>query len=178
MSNWDLNQFYPFNQADKTALPIVTTLLKAYTVTAGCLETLGKRLEQKLEFGFFTSGTEIIKEGESGRDIFLLCSGSMDVLVNNQVVVQMEAPKLVGKKQLFLRTPNGQQQLELQLKHKHWLLKFQWTLLFAILTTGTSLISSSLRKEVFFRIFFKVFRNAYLNMFFYRKFFGKKPVQL
>lgn len=101
MSNWDLNQFYPFNQADKTALPIVTTLLKAYTVTAGCLETLGKRLEQKLEFGFFTSGTEIIKEGESGRDIFLLCSGSMDVLVNNQVVVQMEAPKLVGEKAII-----------------------------------------------------------------------------
>jgi len=73
-------------------------LLKAYPLTNGCLETLGTQLQEKLEFGFFDVGRDIIREGESGLDIFLLCSGKIDVLVNNQVVVQMESPSLVGEK--------------------------------------------------------------------------------
>ncbi|MBU2645907.1 hypothetical protein KKI24_14455 [bacterium] len=59
---------------------------------------LGKKLLERLMFGFIDIGTDIIQQGQSGRDIFLLCSGQIDVLVDNQVVVVMPSPTLVGDK--------------------------------------------------------------------------------
>lgn len=95
---WESNQYYSLKEADPMCLKIVVSLLKAYPLTKGCLDALGVQLQEKLEFGFFNIGKDIITEGKSGRDIFLLCTGKMDVLVNNQIVVKMESPSLVGEK--------------------------------------------------------------------------------
>ncbi|MBT4290730.1 MAG: cyclic nucleotide-binding domain-containing protein [Deltaproteobacteria bacterium] len=95
---WESNHYYSLKEADPMCLQIVISLLKAYPLTKGCLDTLGIKLQEKLAFGFFNIGKDIITEGDSGRDIFLLCTGKMDVIVNNQVVVKMESPSLVGEK--------------------------------------------------------------------------------
>ena len=95
---WKPNQYYSFYEADPVCLQIATNLLHAYPLAKGCLDTLGEKLQDQLKFGFFEKGFDIIKEGESGRDTFLLCTGLIDVLVNDQVVVKMEPPTLVGEK--------------------------------------------------------------------------------
>ena len=95
---WKPNRYYSINEADSSCLQIVTNLLHSYPLTKGCLDTLGERLQNKLAFGFFDKGFDIIKEGESGRDIFLICTGPSEVLVDGQVVVKMEPPTLVGEK--------------------------------------------------------------------------------
>ena len=95
---WDLNRYYPFKAANKQCLQLATTLLNTYSLTRGCLSTLGTKLQSQLEFGFFSANKDIIQQGESGRDVFLLCTGSIDVLVDDQVVVEIDAPTLVGDK--------------------------------------------------------------------------------
>ena len=95
---WDINQYYPFKASNKQCLQLVTTLLNSYSLTRGCLSTLGTKLQSQLEFGFFSAEKDIILQGESGRDVFLLCTGSIDVLVDGQVVVEMDSPTLVGDK--------------------------------------------------------------------------------
>ncbi|MGK5091810.1 cyclic nucleotide-binding domain-containing protein [Deltaproteobacteria bacterium TL4] len=98
--NWNKNQYYSFLQAEKSASAYATTLLQAYPLTRSCLEILGDKLINQLEFGFFSDSYEIIRQGEPGRDMFLLCEGKADVLVNGRVVVQMEGPTLLGDKAL------------------------------------------------------------------------------
>ncbi len=95
---WETNKYYPLYQAKPDATVITTSLLHAYPLTGACLETLGQNLINRIEFGFFTEGTDIIRQGESGKDLFLLCHGLVDVLVNGQVVVKMDAPTLLGDK--------------------------------------------------------------------------------
>ncbi|MGK5093605.1 cyclic nucleotide-binding domain-containing protein [Deltaproteobacteria bacterium TL4] len=97
---WSDNQYYPLSEADKSAIQCTTALLQAYPLTRACLESLGTRLLNNLEFGFFTEGQRIIAQGEKGKDMFLLCQGKVDVIVNRQVVVQMEGPRLLGDKAL------------------------------------------------------------------------------
>ena len=101
MSEWTPNKYYLVSETNRECIKIVTNLLRAYSLTRGCLDTLGEQLQSKLEFVFFSEGEEFITQGESGRDIFMLCTGRMDVLVNNQVVVQMSAPTLVGEKSII-----------------------------------------------------------------------------
>jgi CRP-like cAMP-binding protein len=98
MSIWESNQYYLLKKTDKKTIQTSNDLLNSYPLTRGCLETLGQDLKDQLEFGFFEKETDIIIQGESGRDIFLLCSGTIDVLVGGQVVVQMKSPSLVGDK--------------------------------------------------------------------------------
>ncbi|NQU65280.1 MAG: hypothetical protein HQ517_13495 [SAR324 cluster bacterium] len=62
------------------------------------MKILGKKLADQLAFGFFEVGFDIIMQGESGRDVFLLCSGQIEVLVENQIVVKLPSPTLVGDK--------------------------------------------------------------------------------
>ena len=101
MSDWIQNHYYPVSETNRECIKIVTNLLRAYSLTRGCLDTLGEQLQSKLEFVFFSGGEEFITQGESGRDIFMLCTGVIDVLVNDQVVVQMNAPTLVGEKSII-----------------------------------------------------------------------------
>lgn len=106
MTQWGKNQYYSFNQTNAGCIRIATSLLNSYSLTRGCLETLGNKLLNQLEFGFFEQGFDIITQNESGRDIFFLCSGLIDVLVNDLVVVQMTSPTLVGDKGIV--SPNSQ----------------------------------------------------------------------
>lgn len=98
MKQWAPNQLYSFSETNKSCLQLGISLLDSYSLTRGCLKMLGKKLQDQLRFGFFDVGFDIILQGESGRDIFLLCSGQIDVLVDNQVVVNMPSPALVGDK--------------------------------------------------------------------------------
>jgi len=98
MTQWETNQYYSFNDTNAGCVRIATSLLNSYSLTRGCLDTLGNKLLNQLEFGFFEQGFDIITQNESGRDIFFLCSGLIDVLVNDLIVVQMTSPTLVGDK--------------------------------------------------------------------------------
>ena len=98
MPQWDSDKYFSFKDANKECIQIAADLLNSYPLTRGCLETLGQELKDQLQFGFFNKDYDIIVQGESGRDIFLLCTGTMDVLVAGQVVVQMKSPTLVGDK--------------------------------------------------------------------------------
>lgn len=95
---WQVNKYYPLPQAKDEALAVASSLLHGYPLTRACLEILGEELLNKLEFGFFETGFEIIHQGESGKDLFLLCRGVVDVIFNGQVVVDMEGPTLLGDK--------------------------------------------------------------------------------
>ena len=75
------NQYFFFKETNNSCNQIATNLLNSYSLTRGCLKTLGKALQEQLEYGFFDEAIEIIVQGESGRDVFLLCSGTIDVLV-------------------------------------------------------------------------------------------------
>lgn len=98
MTQWQPNQPYSLSETNDACIQLSTGLLESYSLTRGCLKMLGKKLQDQLMFGFFDVGFDIILQGESGRDIYLLCSGEIDVLVDNQVVVQMPSPTLVGDK--------------------------------------------------------------------------------
>lgn len=98
MPQWEANSYFSFKDTNPECIQLATDLLNSYPLTRGCLETLGQALKNQLEFGYFSKDTDIIVQGESGRDIFLLCSGTIDVLVADQVVVQMKSPTLVGDK--------------------------------------------------------------------------------
>ena len=78
-------------------------LLKSYPLSKVCLDILGKRLLQDLEFGFFDPDFQIIRQGERGKDLFLLCNHIADVVVFDKVIVQMEAPVLFGDKAIIDR---------------------------------------------------------------------------
>ncbi len=98
MTQWGSNQYYSFKETNIACVQLATSLLDSYSLTRGCLKMLGTKLLDQLMFGFFDSSSDIILQGESGRDIFLLCSGQIDVLVDGQVVVKMPSPTLVGDK--------------------------------------------------------------------------------
>ncbi len=94
----ELNRYYKIIHAGPEAIRLSVTLLQFYPITRACLGILGKALLGRIEFGFFSENTNIIKQGEIGRDLFLLCSEVIDVFVNGQRVVQMDAPALFGDK--------------------------------------------------------------------------------
>ena len=98
MTQWIPNRDYSFKDTNDACVQLATSLLESYSLTRGCLRILGKKLQDQLVFGFFDVGTDIILQGESGRDVFMLCSGQIDVLVENQIVVEMPSPTLVGDK--------------------------------------------------------------------------------
>jgi hypothetical protein len=95
---WEPNNYYRIKDVSSDAIHLSETLLQSYPVTRSCMGILGKRLLYQLEFGFFTEGQEIIQQGDTGKDLFLLCDNTVDVLVDGQRVVQMNAPALFGDK--------------------------------------------------------------------------------
>ncbi|MCP4295265.1 MAG: cyclic nucleotide-binding domain-containing protein [Proteobacteria bacterium] len=94
----EINQYYTIAEAGEEARKLAKGLLQAYPVTRACLSILGSKLIEQLEFGFFTGGEDIIHQGKTGKELYLLCNNTVDVLVNEQVVVQMQAPVLLGDK--------------------------------------------------------------------------------
>ncbi|MDT8446697.1 MAG: cyclic nucleotide-binding domain-containing protein [bacterium] len=96
--SWDYNRYYTLHEAGDRAAAFGEELLAAYPLTRSCLGVLGKRLVKSVQFGFFSTGQDIIIEGEKGRDLFLLCEGKVDVLVGGKQVVEMKGPTLLGDK--------------------------------------------------------------------------------
>ncbi|MDH5560605.1 MAG: hypothetical protein OEY59_07085, partial [Deltaproteobacteria bacterium] len=92
------NEYYLISEGGEEAVNIANNLLQSFPLTRACLQILGQDLINKLEFGFFSAGKDIIQQGETGKDLFLLCQNSVDVLVNDQIIVQMESPALLGDK--------------------------------------------------------------------------------
>ncbi|MCP4753525.1 MAG: hypothetical protein GY866_21770 [Proteobacteria bacterium] len=92
------NEYFPIVKAGSEAVRLSETLLQSYPLTRACLGILGRKLLNKLEYGFFAGGTDIIVQGDQGKDLFLLCQNVVDVLVDGHTVVQMEAPSLFGDK--------------------------------------------------------------------------------
>ena len=95
---WKLNNYHRIKDVSAEAIHLSESLLQTYPVTRSCMGILGKRLLNQLEFGFFTEGQEIIQQGDTGKDLFLLCQNTVDVIVDDQRVVQMKAPALFGDK--------------------------------------------------------------------------------
>jgi len=95
---WNFNQYYKLSQAGTTAISMGESLLQSYPLTRSCLTVLGHRLVESVEFGYFKAGYDIIVEGEQGKDLFLLCTGTVDVLVGGKMVVNMAGPSLLGDK--------------------------------------------------------------------------------
>ncbi len=98
MMKWETNRYYVFAKEQPDALANVSALLYAYPLTAACLDVLGQKLLEQVSFVFFEEHQKILTQGESGKDLFLLCSGEVDVLVNDSVIMQMQAPTLLGDK--------------------------------------------------------------------------------
>lgn len=97
------NIYYKISSFGSEVVQASETLLKSYPLTKICLEILGKRLLQTLEFGFFNPGFKIITQGEQGKDLFLLCNHLADVIVFGKVIVKMDGPALFGDKAIIDR---------------------------------------------------------------------------
>lgn len=97
------NTYYKISSIGSEALAASESLLRSYPLTKVCLDILGKKLVNSLEFGFFTPDFQVIRQGEQGKDLYLLCNHIADVLVFDKVIVQMEAPALFGDKAIIDR---------------------------------------------------------------------------
>lgn len=97
------NTYYKINSFGNEAVSASESLLKSYPLTKVCLEILGKKLLDLLEFGFFAPDFQVIRQGEQGKDLYLLCNHIADVLVFDKMIVQMEAPALFGDKAVIDR---------------------------------------------------------------------------
>jgi hypothetical protein len=100
---YQTNSYYEISSFGADALIASEALLKSYPLTKVCLDILGKNLIKTLEFGFFDPGFELIRQGEQGKDLYLLCNHLADVTVFDKVIVQMEAPALFGDKAIIDR---------------------------------------------------------------------------
>lgn len=101
---FELNIFQNIYEASPQAHPLVKTLLKSFPLSKACVETLQERLFENLEYGFFSSQTKLISQGETGNDLFLICTHKVDIVVNGERVLQMPAPDLFGDKGLVAKS--------------------------------------------------------------------------
>ncbi len=98
---WVQNTYYSASVISEESRQVIHMLLCSYPLTKACMEILGQQLVDKLELGFFMAPVEIIREGDAGKDMYLLCQGAVEVLVKDQHVVDMEGPVLLGDKALI-----------------------------------------------------------------------------
>lgn len=100
---FEQNRYYNLASFGKEAIAQALLLLKSYPLTKFLLKLLGKHLIFSLQCGLFTPDYKIIEQAEKGKDLFLLCKGSVDVIVNGQLITQMNAPSLVGDKGIITK---------------------------------------------------------------------------
>lgn len=161
---WEQNQYYHIVKAKKEAVQVAAVLLHCYPLTGACLEILGKDLLKVLEFGFFSEQHEIITQGSSGKDLFLLCDGTVDVLVDDQIVVQMQGPTLLGDKAIV--EPNSKRAATIRVSQG-------WNALFLKIPMGLfirnfedrSIPDGQFKQEV--EIFINVFQGVQQRLFNY-----------
>ena len=100
---WNANYYYPIKEI--LHLPEVSTtlhtLMDYHRLTQVSVDLLGNDLLEKLQFGFFSSGTKIITEGNEDRDLFLLCQGQVDIFLKQQLILQIVSPALWGEHALI-----------------------------------------------------------------------------
>lgn len=101
--SFESNQYYKISSVGAEAEKICEGLLRSYPLTQTFLKILGDKLIKELEFGFFSAGEKIIVQAETGKDLFLLCSQSVDVIVDKKLIVQLSTPILVGDKGIIDR---------------------------------------------------------------------------
>ena len=99
--SWILNRYYPIHKAGEEPKKLAESLLQAYSLTRVAYDVLGEEMLQKISFGFIGEGEQIIQQGEKGKDLFLICHSPVQVLVDEKVVVTMDAPVLLGDKALI-----------------------------------------------------------------------------
>lgn len=92
------NTYYKLVDVGKKAVSISENLVKSYPLAKRLLSILKTELLVNLEFGFFTEGYDVIVQGEQGKDLLLICSHKVDVLVDGQKIVELAAPILLGDK--------------------------------------------------------------------------------
>lgn len=97
----ELNTFKSISEASPQTFPLVKILLKSFPLTKACMDTLGSRLFEALEFGFFGPEVKLISQGETGNDLFLICTHKVEIIVDGESVLQMPAPELFGDKGLI-----------------------------------------------------------------------------
>lgn len=97
------NKYYRLESIGPEAVADAETLLKQYPLTRMFLEILGRYLMEKIQFGIFSPGAEIIIQGEKGKDLFLICNHLTDVVVNTKQILQLQAPVMVGDKGIIDR---------------------------------------------------------------------------
>jgi hypothetical protein len=97
------NTYYKLTAIGIEAVSAAETVLKQYPLTKIFLEILGKYLLDRIQFGIFAPGAEIIVQGTKGKDLFLICNHQVDVLVNTKQILQLQAPVLVGDKGIIDR---------------------------------------------------------------------------
>lgn len=175
MAQWVTSEYFLLKDTNRECIQIAINLLNSYSLTRGCLDTLGQSLRDQLEFGFFKKNDQIIVQGESGRDVFLLCSGTIDVLVNEQVVVEMKSPALVGDKGIVsansqraatIRIAGNEQALVIKIPMETFIRDFKDT---------TVPDESFPRRKIFSRTFFRTYRNGYSTTYTYKNHYGSKP---
>lgn len=92
------NQYYKLEAIGTEAVSYAETLLKQYPLTKMFLGILGQSLMDQIQFGLFEPGSEIIRQGATGKDLFLICNHNTDVVVNTKRIMQLQAPVMVGDK--------------------------------------------------------------------------------
>lgn len=100
---FELNTFHNITKAPSQIFPLIRILLKSFPLTKACIDTLQDDLFQNIQYGFFSPQSKLISQGETGNDLFLICTHKVDVIVNGELVLQMPAPELFGDKSLVAK---------------------------------------------------------------------------
>lgn len=140
------------------------TLLRSYPLSRMCLEILGKKLLDSLEYGVFSPEFEIIKQGEKGKDLFLLCNHMADVIVFKKIVVQMETPTLVGDKGIIDRNSVRTATISISKGKNSLVIKIPMGKFIRIFITK-GINDSEYRQEI--RIFYNLFKEIQGRLFKY-----------
>ncbi|MBF0239882.1 MAG: cyclic nucleotide-binding domain-containing protein, partial [SAR324 cluster bacterium] len=147
------NHFFTLSTLDSELESSVVTLLYSFPLSRTCLENLDSDMIKHLEVGFFTPGYTILHQGDSGKDLFLLCQGKVDVIVDDQRVVQMEGPVFLGEKALVMRDSTRQATIEV-IEEQALLIKIPMGKYLKDVKSKDAADSDYLREFVFFKKLF------------------------
>lgn len=96
--NIEKNQYYKLSSVGVHAVSTAEQIVRQYPLTRIFLDILGRYLVDHLEFGIFSPGFTLIQQGDKGKDLYLICSHAIDVSVDGNMILRMEAPSLIGDK--------------------------------------------------------------------------------
>ncbi len=103
--SFQVDTFYKIKDFDSEAISISDRLLRSNPLTTLCVETIGRDIYNELEFGLFSPGYQVITQGQSGKDLYLLCNHVIDVKVFDKPLFQVPTPTVIGFKGLVQLKP-------------------------------------------------------------------------